>query len=132
MPLPVDIPGWADDEVRRRRSGADWLPPTDIIERADGLEILIDLAGVGDQLRIAVVDKMLIVSGEKSTGPCHAGAAFHVAERNVGRFQRAIPLRLPFDAGAIRATLFQGELRIVIPRIEDRRGREIVIPIERL
>lgn len=140
MPLPVDIPGWADelrragrdDEERRQRTTADWLPPTDIIEHADGLEILMDLAGVGDQLRIAIIDRTLVVSGEKSTGPCHAGAAFHVAERTFGRFQRAIPLRLPFDAGAIRATLFQGELRIVVPRIEDRRGREIVIPIERL
>jgi HSP20 family protein len=130
MPLPVDIPGWADE--RRPRTPSDWLPPTDVIEHADGLEILMDLAGVGDQLRITVVDKTLVVSGEKSTGGCNAGAAFHFAERTFGRFQRAIPLRIPFDAGMIRATLFQGELRIVVPRIEERRGREIVIPIERL
>jgi len=141
MPLPVDIPGWtdalrrarrADDEGERPRSASDWLPPTDVIERADGLEIFMDLAGVGERLRISVVDDILVVSGEKAPGPCNAGAAFHVAERTFGRFQRAIPLRIPFDAQAIRATFFQGELRIVVPRIEDRRNREIVIPIERL
>jgi len=141
MPLPVDIPGWADELRRvgrdeggrpRPRTAADWLPPTDVIERADGIEILMDLAGVGDRVRISVVDDILVVSGDKATGPCHTGAAFHVAERTFGRFQRAIPLRIPFDAGSIRATLFQGELRIVIPRIADRRSHEIVIPIERL
>jgi HSP20 family protein len=141
MPLPVDIPGWADELRRvgregeggvRPRSSADWLPPTDVIERSDGLEILMDLSGVGERLRISVVDDILVVSGEKSPGPCNAGAAFHVAERTFGRFHRAIPLGLPFDAGQIRATYFQGELRIVIPRIEDRRSHEIVIPIERL
>jgi HSP20 family molecular chaperone IbpA len=73
MPLPVDIPGWADalsrarraqDEEGRPRSAADWLPPTDVLERADGLEIFMDLAGVGDRLRISVVDDILVVSGE--------------------------------------------------------------------
>jgi HSP20 family protein len=140
MPSPLDVHGWVDDlrrvfrdedEAARHRS-TDWLPPTDVIERADGIEVIMDLAGVDDRLRVSVVDCALVVSGEKSTGPCNAGAAFHVAERTFGKFQRAIPLRMAFDAGAIKATLFQGELRIVVPRIEDRRGREMVIPIERL
>jgi HSP20 family protein len=128
---PVDIPGWTD-ELRRTRSSTDWLPPTDIIERADGLEIFMDLAGVSERVRVSVVDDILVVSGEKAPGGCNADAAFHVAERTFGRFHRAVPLRLPFDAKTIRATLFQGELRIVVPRIEDRRSHEIVIPIERL
>jgi HSP20 family protein len=141
MPSPLDVHGWVDDlrrafrdddEAARHQSTADWLPPTDVIERADGLEVIVDLAGVDDRLRVSVVDRVLVVSGEKSTGPCNAGAAFHVAERTFGKFERAIPLRMAFDAGAIKATFFQGELRIVVPRIEDRRGREIVIPIERL
>jgi len=33
------------------------------------------------------------------------------------------------DAGRARATLRKGELRVVFPRIEDRRGRQIRIPI---
>jgi HSP20 family protein len=130
MPLPVDLPGWT--EAARQRSASDWLPPTDVIERADGLEILMDLAGVGDHLRVSVVDDILVVSGEKRPGRCNADAAFHVVERTFGRFQRAIPLGIPFDASTIRATFFHGELRIFVPRIEDRRNREIVIPIQRL
>ena len=32
-------------------------------------------------------------------------------------------------ASAIRASLRQGELRIEVPRIDERRGREIQIPV---
>jgi HSP20 family protein len=141
MPLPLDVQGWADelrrafqeeDEFVRRGSAAEWSPPTDVIEHPDGLEVLMDLSGVGDRLRLAVADQSLVVSGEKCPGRCAAGAAFHIAERTFGRFRRIIPLRIAFDAAAIKATLIQGELRILIPRIEERRGREIVIPVERL
>jgi HSP20 family protein len=141
MPLSLDVQGLADElrralhdegDAGRRGSAADWQPPTDVIERPDGLEVIMDLAGVADQLRVVVVDHTLVVSGEKSPSGCAAGAAFHVAERTFGRFQRAVPLRIAFDAGTITATFTQGELRITVPRIDDRRGREIAIPIERL
>jgi HSP20 family protein len=128
MPLSLDVQGWVED----LRSPAEWAPPTDVIQRADGLEIVMDLAGIGDRLQVAVVDQALVVTGDKHPGRCAAGAAFHVAERTFGRFRRVIPLRMAFDAGAIKATLMQGELRIVIPRIDERRGREIPIPVERL
>jgi HSP20 family molecular chaperone IbpA len=73
----------------------------------------------------------LIVSGVKRPlACCGVGAAFHVAERTFGQFVRKVPLRRAFDASAIRATVHQGELRIVIPRMEERRGREIPIAIE--
>jgi HSP20 family protein len=141
MPLPLDVQGWADelrrafqveDDVIHRGSAAEWTPPTDVIQHADALEILMDLAGVGDRLQVAVVDGMLVVSGEKQPGRCAAGAAFHVAERTFGRFRRVIPLRFAVDAAGIKATLVHGQLRIVIPNIDERRGRPIPIPIERL
>jgi HSP20 family molecular chaperone IbpA len=58
-----------------------------------------------------------------------ADAAFHLAERGFGRFARAVRLAGAFDAGRARATLNAGELRVVLPRIDERRGSEIRIPI---
>ena len=108
-----------------------WVPPMDVVERPEGLEVIVDLAGVNGAVRVTVKGGMLLIAGEKrQPHRCAAGAAFHVAERTFGAFARAIPLRLAFDAAAIKATLTRGELRIVVPRIEDRRGREIDIPIE--
>jgi HSP20 family molecular chaperone IbpA len=55
--------------------------------------------------------------------------AFHLAERTFGRFARAITLSGAFDAGRATASLAGGELRVVLPRIEERRGRDIAIEV---
>jgi len=78
MPLSIDVQGLAEelrrafrdeDDAGRPGSTADWLPPTDVIERPDGLAVSIDLAGVGGRLRVAVIDRTLVVSGEHSLRP---------------------------------------------------------------
>jgi HSP20 family protein len=107
-----------------------WTPPMDVVERPDLLEIRLDLPGVPlDAIRVSVRNGTLVISGDKPHVACRQGAAFHVAERACGRFARAIPLRLAFDASRIRASFRQGELRIEVPRIDERRGREIQIPV---
>jgi HSP20 family protein len=121
MPLVLDS---------RDLQAAGWTPPMDVIERPHGVEIRLDLPGVPiEAIRVAVRAGALVVSGDKPPAACCPGAAFHVAERACGRFSRTVPLRLAFDASAIRASLAQGELRIDVPRIEERRGREILIPV---
>jgi HSP20 family protein len=114
-----------------REAATGWVPPMDVIERPEGIEVILDLAGARGAVRVTVKGGVLIIAGEKRPpGPCARGAAFHVAERTFGAFVRAVPLRMAFDAAGIKATLASGELRINVPRIEDRRGREIDIPIE--
>jgi HSP20 family protein len=137
MPSFVDTPGWAED-IRRLlhdldpRTPAGCAPPMDVIDRADGLEIRMDLPGVpAEAIAVTIRAGTLLVTGEKRPGPaCCSGAAFHVAERVFGTFVRTVQLRGAFDARAVEATLDQGELRIRVPRIEERRGAEIRIPVE--
>jgi HSP20 family protein len=133
MSLDLPATAWADEMRRaletRETTPAGWAPPMDVLEGDDRLEIRLDVAGVPrDAIRVSVRGGTLLIAGQKPHA-CRVGAAFHVAERACGRFARALPLALAFDASAIRATLTQGELRIVIPRIEERRGREIEIPV---
>jgi HSP20 family molecular chaperone IbpA len=73
---------------------------------------------------------VVAVGGRKLPPGCeHGDAAFHLAERAFGGFARAVRLNGAFDAGRATATLAAGELRIVLPRIEERRGRELRIPV---
>jgi HSP20 family protein len=117
--------------ARPEMAPSGWVPPMDVIERPEGIEIILDLAGARGAVKVTVKGGMLVIAGEKrQPGPCARGAAFHVAERTFGAFVRAVPLRMAFDTAGIKATLANGELRIIVPRIEDRRGREIDIPIE--
>lgn len=108
-------------------------PPLDVLETGDGVEVILDVPGVPlDALRVLFSHGTLVVAGRKVPAGCaHREAAFHLAERSFGRFARAVRLGGAFDAGRATATLTAGELHIVIPRIEERRGRDITIPITR-
>ncbi len=137
-----DAPGWRHlrhalldvDSRGGDRPATAAAPLMDVLETSTGLEIVVDVPGLtADHLQVIVQNGTLHVLGEKRPSTaCRAGAMFLVAERTAGRFLRSVPLRFAFDAGEIKATIRQGELRISVPRREDRRGREITIPIETL
>jgi HSP20 family protein len=108
-------------------------PPIDVLETPDAIEVLVDLPGVHpDEVRVLFKHGSLVIVGEKVGGePCGPeGAAFHLVERSFGRFARVVRLNQAIDTSATRAALIHGELRITIPRLEERRGREILVPIE--
>ena len=110
---------------------AECTPPLDVVETPKGLEILLDLPGVpASSIDIVFAENVLVVGGEKLPLVCeHMDAGFHMAERAFGRFARMIEVEGAFDAGRAEATLSHGELRIVLPRIEERRGTRVRIPI---
>jgi HSP20 family protein len=117
--------------LEETRAAAECTPPMDVVETGTGLEIRLDIPGVRvDQIEIAFADGVLLVTGQKLPAMCeHADAGFHMAERSFGRFARAVRVEGAFDAGRAAATLTAGELRIVLPRIDERRGAHIRIPI---
>jgi HSP20 family protein len=106
-----------------------FLSPTlDAVETDEAVEILVDLPGVSaDDLRV------LIIAGGKT--PAHpaerAAASFHLVERDFGRFVRAIRLNGAFQTTLATATISRGELRVRIPKLEERRGRDILVPVTR-
>ena len=119
------------DEDERGGAAAECSPPLDVVETADTVEILMDVPGVPpEQLEVVCSRSMLIIAGMKLPPPCeHREAAFHLAERSLGRFVRAVRLPGAFDGAAARATLSLGELRVVLPRVAERRGRDIRIEV---
>ena len=114
-------------------AAAECTPPLDIIETDAAIEAILDLPGVAPTaVEIVFSRNVLLVTGQKLPGVCeHVDAGFHIAERAFGRFARAIAVDGAFDAGRAIATLTDGELRIVLPRLDERRGAEIRIPINR-
>lgn len=110
---------------------AECAPAVDVLETTGTVEVVADLPGVAPaDLRILLRGDLLVVGGQKMPAHCeHPGATFHLAERSFGRFARVVRLPGPCDGGAARATLRAGELRIVLPRIEERRGGPIRVPV---
>jgi HSP20 family protein len=73
----------------------------------------------------------VLIVGEKASRRGRGDSSFHLVERGLGRFARSVRLMAACDAGRAEATLENGELRVRLPKIVDRRGRGIRIPIGR-
>ena len=114
-------------------AAAECTPPLDVIETDQGIEAVIDVPGVPRaSIEIIFSRGVLLVAGQKLPVVCkHGDAAFHIAERSFGRFARAISVDGAFDAGRATATLTDGQLRVFLPRLDERRGAQIRIPIQR-
>jgi HSP20 family protein len=105
-------------------------PPIDVYETEESLELAVDLPGVEPAaVRILVKGQTILIAGEKAPRRGRGDSSFHLVERGYGRFARAVRLTLPCDAGRARATLAEGELRISLPKVADRRSRVIPISI---
>ncbi|MBI1874315.1 MAG: Hsp20/alpha crystallin family protein [Acidobacteria bacterium] len=107
-------------------------PPIDVVESEHDFEIVMDVPGVPiDQLRILLTRSTLLVAGQKlppDSGE-RADASFHLVERGFGRFARAVRLTGAIDGGRVRASLKAGELRILVPKRQERRGRQFLVPV---
>ncbi len=121
--------------VGHRLAAGETAPPLDVLETPTSVEIHMDLPGVrARELRVLIKNGVVIVAGEKTAPDANArsGGSFHLVERGFGRFARAVRLTGAFDGSRAKATIKSGELRIEIPKLEERRGREIVVPIDEI
>jgi HSP20 family protein len=111
---------------------AECRPPVDVYETATDLEVVVDVPGVPpDCLRVALRRNTLVVVGAKIALAGAPEARCHLAERSYGRFARAIRLAGAVDATRARAVVSGGELRVTLPRLEDRRGSMLLVPVVR-
>lgn len=111
----------------------EWIPSVDIFESRGRLVIAAEVPGVSpDGLRISFRDRHLVITGErKEKRPAAEKASFHCVERPQGRFTRVILIDVAVDIRLAEASLAGGVLTVTMPRVKDRRDREIVIPVAR-
>ena len=112
-------------------SAVEYTPPIDIVETDTAIQVVLDIPGVAASQIAGIFSRtVLLISGEKPPPSLDASdAAFHIAERAFGRFARAIGLDGALDAGKAVATFKHGELRVVLPKLKERRGGRIRIPV---
>jgi HSP20 family protein len=116
----------------RSTAAGDCVPQLDVIETDEAVEILMDVPGVpASSLRVLVKGAVVLIAGEKwVTGPGPGTGGYHLVERGSGRFARAVRVSGAFEGSRVRATLTDGELRITVPKLTDRRGAGLIVPIE--
>jgi HSP20 family protein len=120
-----------DGEMPRRHLPVGQCNPAlDVLETDETVEIVMDLPGVlPAHVRVVLRGGVVLVAGEKQTmAPATAGD-YHLVERSGGRFARAVRVSAAFDGARTKVTLEGGELRVVLAKIHERRGRARSIPV---
>ena len=112
-------------------SGA-WAPPVDLCETQTSISIRVELPGVtADQIKIGLTNTKLRIWGEKKRRPNRRKViSYHCSERSFGKFGRIVPLRWTVCIRNATAELKGGMLHIYLPKIEDRRGEEVLIAVK--
>ena len=105
-------------------------PLIDVFETDGAVELVVDPCGIpAAALRVLFRNGVIIVAGEKAPVTVRPEAAYHLVERDFGRFARAVRVTGAFDVARASATLQSGELTVVLPKLVERRGRAHAVPV---
>ena len=107
-----------------------WLPNVDVCECAGELVVEAEMPGVDPaSLSVRVGNGNLILSGNKPRPADPGGASFHRKDRSFGTFRRVIPLTSPINTHKAEARLESGMLWVRFPKVSNKRGEEVDIPV---
>jgi HSP20 family protein len=111
-------------------SGA-WAPPVDLCETEDKISLRVELPGVSaEQIKIGLTNTQLRIWGEKKRRQARRRIISHLcSERSYGKFNRVVRLRWTICVNNASAELKDGMLYIYLPKIEDRRGSEVMVAV---
>jgi HSP20 family protein len=123
--------GTDDDEDRRalRAASPGWGLLAAEVREDDG-EVCVRLEAPGlepDQFDIQVLERILVVSGEKSIAREERRGRYHITERAYGRFERAIPLPTDVDESRASADYRRGVLTVRLPKHPRVASRRIAV-----
>ena len=101
-------------------------PAIDLAEHEDELVLVAELPGVKkEDVKISLEDKFLTISGVRKASAIPEGSSWVRNEVDTGEFSRSIELPHGVEAGKVSAELENGILRVVLPKPEQIRPREI-------
>ncbi len=109
-------------------SSAGVFPLINLTEDRDNYYIKAELPSVkAEALDIQADGKSLSISGERKIELENDGVKYHRKEREEGKFSRMISLPGEIDVGKIDAQLKDGILKIIAPKSEVAKPRQITV-----
>jgi HSP20 family protein len=105
---------WPSDRLRLLVQGR-WAPDADMFETAATLEIVVDLAGVGeDDFEIELFDDALIIEGRRRLAGGDDATIYHAAGIRQGPFRLEVGLPVAVDPDRVEARYDRGLVRITL------------------
>ena len=104
-------------KVFQDRERGIWSPAVDIFETPTDFVLTAELPGLkSDDIDIQVVDRMLILKGERRWEREAHSEHFHQLESLYGTFERKFSLSELIDVAKIQAELERGVLQVILPK----------------
>lgn len=125
--LQVKAKEEAPAKAERVRPGRVFLPAVDIFETPETLVLVADMPGVAaDKVTVDLKDNLLVISGEVAP-PVGAGETMLEQEYFTGDYLREFHVGSMIDQGKIEATMTDGVLHLVLPKVEKAKPRKIEV-----
>src|SRR6059036_2265783 len=107
-----------------------WVPIVDMHETNDDLILDFEIPGVREKdISLSITGDLLTVRGERQfRQELKDDHTYHI-ERAYGKFERAVQLPMPVQAGRVTATFRDGVLEVRLPKAEEVRPKEIKIDV---
>jgi len=112
--------------------GGSWAPAVDIYEHEGNIVLTAELPGVDPKdVDIRVENNVLTLRGERKWNTDVQRESYHRVERAYGSFTRSFTLPNVVDTTNIKADFKDGMLRLVLPKREEAKPKQISINVAR-
>lgn len=107
------------------------VPYVDMYSTPEEVVVEIEIPGVRrEDVELTIFKNTLNIKALKYECFEETGVKYVCMERTFGRVFRAIDIPFAVNAAAINAAYHNGIIRIVLPRVEEKRGKPRIIAIE--
>lgn len=130
MIFKIEMPAHAIEKSFEEMFGSptDATPAVDVAEYDDRTEVIFELPGVSkEDIRLLFEENVLSVTGERKPSAIPEDAKILVHEQHVRQFKRSVRVSHQVESGAIEATLENGVLTVVLPKVVAAKPRAIVV-----
>lgn len=111
-------------------TAVEFAPRVDVLENKDKFTVRVELPGVKrENVKVAVENQILILSGEKHRAQENGDANYHYREVAYGKFERRFRLGNNVDREHIKADFKDGVLEITLPKSKEAQSKEIAINV---
>lgn len=112
---------WRPTSLSQRRIA---YPPVNISEASDVIIVTSEIPGMDkEDIELTLNEKSLTIKGTKQSEVGN----YYRQERPTGNFQRIINLNIPVQADAVKASMKDGVLRVVLPKAKESKPLTISI-----
>ncbi len=107
-----------------------WIPSVDICECEENVVVKIEVPGISaKELKLYADGSNITVEGVKKKLSIDEKKKLHLMERGFGKFRRVINVNAAVNTHQAQAKMKDGVLRLVFPKVSNKRGKRVTIPV---